>query len=199
MLLSYFDHLPTFISRGKYNDKDHRNNVIWIRGFQEGSYWIKDWSFSHNIITNHGRAYYALRGVIGTPASNEGSTRFQLANPATQNGVAITDTWNQFDTPNGAAIAGSNQPFTGGYPRVSDPDSDNTGAGVNVMSHQTFYNQASFTADPVFVKNGCIHDNPSPVDATKLICHFPTPTGTGVQKQSTDTLKTILNHPVSSS
>lgn len=203
-LLSYFDHLPVFESRGKYNNKDPRNNVQFVRGFPEGrNTWVKEWQFGHNIITTHGRNYYASRGVGVNPSSPNGATHIQLANPATQNDVTLAngldDVWGDFDNPDGAAIAGSLDVFTTNYPMVSDPDSDNTGDGANVVTYQVFYGQADFTADPTFVKNGAIFGTESPTTNTPLICHFETPTSTGVQKSSTDTLKVIVNHPVSSS
>lgn len=201
MLLSYFDHQPTFVSRGKYANNDPRNNVVFVRGFDEGSYHVKEWSFGHNGITTHGRQYYATLDVGGSPSP--GATHLQLANPATQNAIAfpavLDDTWGVFDNPDGAAIAGSITTFTSGYPRTSDPDAENTGAGAEVVSYQAAYGQGGWSADPTTVKNGCIMGTASPVTSTPLICHFATPTTAGVLKASNDTLKAIVNHPVGSS
>lgn len=202
MLLSYFDHQPTFISRGKYANNNPRNNVVWVRGFDEGSYHVKEWSFSKNGITTHGRNYYATLDVGGSPSP--GATHLQLANPATQNAITfpavLDDTWGVFDTPDGAAITGSITTFTSGYPTVSDPDPENTGAGAAVVTYQAAYGLGGgWSADPVTIKNGCIMGTASPTSVTPLICHFVTPTSGGVTKATNDTLKVTVNHPVGSS
>lgn len=207
-LLSYFDHQPTFISRGKYSNNDPRNNVGWVRGFWEDGVYVKEWSFSKNIITTDGRIYYAKRGAVLSPAADEGATHVQLANPTTQNPVAVNDTWDTFDSAvagngaagSGAAISGSIIAFTSGYPKIPDDDPDNTGDGNNVISYQAFYSAASFGDGGTNIKNGVIMGDSTPVNATKLVCHFQTPTGAGVQKTvNQDTLKVMINHTVSSS
>jgi len=206
-LLSYFDHLPLYTSRHKYANTDPRNNVILVRGFWEDNSYVREWHFGHNIITTAGRIYYAKKGCGETPAANEGATRMQLANPTTQNGVAVGDTWDQFDSAvagggaagTGAAIAASIITFVSTYPKTNDGDSDNTGAGTNIMSYQAFWNAASFSDGGTNIKNFAIHDNASPTGTTKLVSHGQTPTAGGVQKGGTDTLKGMVNHTVSSS
>lgn len=206
-LMHDFENLPNYRSRGQRYEWEVGENACFILGFWEGSTYVRDFTFGHNIITTHGRQYYAKRGAVETPAANEGATRFQLSNPTVQNPANLSDTWDQFDSAvagngaagTGAAIANSNIAFTGGYPRTADPDSDNTGAGANVVSMQGFWAAGVATAASTFIKNFAIHDNSSPVNATKLVSHGLTTDPAGIQKNASDTLKGMLNHTVSSS
>lgn len=198
-ILSFKDHMPIYQKKGVRNDRDPRNNFLFVRGRWEDGKHIRQLFLAHNLITTHGRQYYAKRGAIESPAANEGATRMQLANPSSQNSAALGDTWDQFDNPNGAAISNSNITFTSGYPKTNDNDAENTGAGLNVVSYQAFFAQGIATAASVFIKNAAIHDQSSPVNTTKIVAHALTTDSAGIQKNATDTLKGMLNHTVSSS
>jgi len=199
-LFSYFDKLPTFIEKGKYNNKDPRNNVQAIITRPEGNYFVKEWYFGHNIVTIDGNTYYAKKAAGATPATNENflTGRFQLSNPTTQNPPLNTHTWDNFDSAvagnnaagTGAAIATSIKTYFTGYPlQGTDADADNTGDGATVTAYSAQWTTTDFNATGI--KNGAIHDNASPVNATKLLTHFAI---TSFDKTASDTLKMFVNH-----
>ncbi len=155
----------------------------------------KKWIIGMNQVTNDGEIGYANQAAEETPASNEdffrtALSRTQLANPASQTAIAATDTWAEFD---GAAdaIAGSNKVFDAAYPKRNDGDSDNTGAGVDIVSFLTSYTTGDFNDGGVTIKNFAIHDNASPTDSTKLLTHGQI---AAFNKTATDTLKFFVNH-----
>jgi len=93
-------------------------------------------------------------------------------------------------------IASSQQAVASGYPRVDDPDPDNTGAGSDVTSWQFNWSAASFNAtnisDGWITVTGAAASEP-------ILNHFDEGTsGAGFaavfDKTSSDTLKMIVNH-----
>src|SRR6266508_907109 len=171
-----------------YQDKNHVDNanVEAVLTKPEGSYFVKDWFFGSNIVTLDGAIYYAKKSAGETPATNEnfGAGRFELRDAADT--PADTDTYTNVLTP----ITASRQVFTSGYPKTNDTgDADNTGDGVNVVSYATLWTTTSFSANTI--QGGMIHDNASPVGATKLLTHFSI---TSFAKTTSDTLKIFCNH-----
>ena len=157
---------------------------------------LKKWIIGCNEVTNDGEIAYAQEAASEAPAANEdffatAASRIQLANPASQNSILATDTWQQFDNPGGAAIAGSNKVYDSGYPDRDDSDGDNTGAGVDIVTFLTSYTTGDFNDGGTTIKNFAILDNASPVNATKLLTHGQI---TAFNKTATDTLKFFINH-----
>ena len=68
-------------------------------------------------------------------------------------------------------------------------DADNTGDATDAVSYAVNYSASSWNDSNV--EQGCIHDNSSPVDATKLLSVF---SFTSFAKTSSDTLKVFVNH-----
>lgn len=185
-LKSYQDHIPKFISRGKRANRDPRNNVIAVRTKPEGRHLLKEWFFGHNIVTNDGDIFYAKKGAGESPAANEGASRMELQNPASADTPAKGDTYTNVTTP----ITGSRKTFDATYPKTNDTgDTDNTGDAVDAVSYRVSWATTDFNATGI--KGGCIHDNASPVGATKLLTHFVL---TSFDKGATDTLKVFVNH-----
>ena len=159
--------------------------------------WKSSWIAAMNLITNDGEIGYTIEvDRDKSPAANEdffatAASREQLANPAAQNTPLAADTWDQFDTPNGAKIDGSNKVYDASYPIQDDPDADNTTAGVDVLSFLVSYTTGDFNDGGVTIKNFAIHDQVTPVDATKLLTHG---TIAAFNKTSSDTLKFFINH-----
>jgi hypothetical protein len=185
-LHSYFDHLPVFDERGKYANNDPRNNVQAVRTKPEGRHLVKEWFYGKNIVTNDGDIYYALKAVGGTPATNENflTGRFELRTGSVT--PAKGNTYTNVTTP----ISGSRQVYDGTYPKVSDGDTDNTAATADTATYRVSYTTGAFNATGIL--GGAIHDNASPVSATKLLTHFSF--AASFDKTASDTLKVFVNH-----
>ena len=156
----------------------------------------KKWIAGMNEVTNDGEIGYANQAAEEAPAANEdffrtALSREQLANPATQTAIAATDTWDQFDAAPGDAIPGSNKVYDAAFPKRNDGDADNTGAGVDIVSFLTSYTTGDFNDGGTTIKNFAIHDQATPVAATKLLTHGQI---AAFNKTATDTLKFFINH-----
>jgi hypothetical protein len=177
------------------NRVDHANvEAVLTRPESENSTWyVREWVFGHNIVTNDGDIYYSIKAIGGTPAANENfiQSRCELANPGSQSAQAKTDTYDEMLTP----ITASRKAIEGTYPRRdgATDDTDNTGGGSGATSDIISYKYSWATGDfnATGIKNGCLHDNASPVGATKLLTHFGVTTFT---KDAQSTLKIFVNH-----
>jgi hypothetical protein len=82
---------------------------------------------------------------------------------------------------------GTGKAIDGTYPQVNDGDTDNAGAGVDIITYRV-----SFGTTEV---NGAIDDviltNPSPGASEPIIMHAD---GLATTKTSSDTLKVFVNH-----
>jgi len=177
------------------SEQARSDNVVRVLSFPETSPsgridTIKEFDYTHNLVTNDGEIYYAKKGAGETPATNENfvSGRFEMGTTAYTE--AETDTFTNFDVSGSSKISNSRQTFTSGYPKTNDTgDADNTGDAVDAVSYAVNYSAASWNDSNV--EQGCIHDNASPVSATKLLSVF---SFTSFAKTSSDTLKVFVNH-----
>jgi hypothetical protein len=177
------------------SEQARSDNVVRVLSFPEVSPsgnidMIKEFDYTHNLVTNDGEIFYAKQGAGETPATNENfqSGRFELGTTAYTE--AETDTFTNFDVSGTSKISGSRQTFTSGYPKTNDTgDADNTGDAEDAVSYAVNYSAASFSDTDI--EQGCIHDNASPVSATKLLSVF---SFTSFAKTSSDTLKVFVNH-----
>lgn len=181
---SFIDREPKYIARHVlWNPKD---NVVAVRIRPESNYFVKDWFYGRNLVTNDGDIYYAKKGAGETPAANENflTGRFEMRNLADT--PAKVDTYTNVAGP----ITASRKTYTVGYPKTNDTgDADNTGDAVDAVSYLTTWVGADF--NDAAIQGGCIHDNAAPVAATKLLCHWSM---TSFAKGSTDGLKVFVNH-----
>lgn len=177
------------------SDQARSDNVVRVLSFPEYSPsgrvdMIKEFDYTHNLVTDDGEIYYAKKGAGETPATNENflSGRFEMGTTAYTE--AETDTFTNFDVSGTSKISNSRQTFTSGYPKTNDTgDADNTGDATDAVSYAVNYSAASW--NDTDVEQGCIHDNASPVSATKLLSVF---SFTSFAKTSSDTLKVFVNH-----
>jgi hypothetical protein len=177
------------------SEQSRADNVVRVLSFPEVSPsgnvdMIKEFDYTHNLVTNDGEIFYAKQGAGETPATNENfaSGRFEMGTTAYTE--AEGDTFTNFDVGGSSKISGSRQTFTSGYPKTNDTgDSDNTGDAVDAVSYAVNYAAAAWSDTDV--EQGCIHDNASPVSATKLLSVF---SFTSFAKTSSDTLKVFVNH-----
>jgi len=177
------------------SEQARADNVVRVLSFPEvspsGSVdMIKEFDYTHNLVTDDGEIFYAKQGAGETPATNENfaSGRFEMGTTAYTE--AETDTFTNFDVSGSSKISGSRQTFTSGYPKTNDTgDTDNTGDAADAVSYAVNYAAAAWSDTDV--EQGCIHDNASPVSATKLLAVF---SFTSFAKTSSDTLKVFVNH-----
>ena len=182
------------------SEQSRADNVVRVLSFPEvspsGSVdMIKEFDYTHNLVTDDGEIYYAKLGAGETPATNEdfggtgsGTGYFDMSTTAYTE--AEGDAYEEYDVANSGSISGSIQTFTAGYPKTNDTgDTDNTGDATDAVSYAVNYAAAAW--NDATVEQGCIHDNSSPVDATKLLAVF---SFTSFAKTSSDTLKVFVNH-----
>jgi len=177
------------------SEQSRADNVVRVLSFPEVSPsgnvdMIKEFDYTHNLVTNDGEIFYAKQGAGETPATNENfqGGRFEMGTTAYTE--AETDTFTNFDVGGSSKISGSRQTFTSGYPKTNDTgDADNTGDATDAVSYAVNYSASAW--NDTDVEQGCIHDNSSPVSATKLLSVF---SFTSFAKTSSDTLKVFVNH-----
>ena len=182
------------------SDQARTDNVVRVLSFPEVSPsgtidMIKEFDYTHNLVTNDGEIYYAKLGAGESAATNEdfggtgsGTGYFEMGTTAYTE--AETDTFTNFDVGGSSKISNSRQTFTSGYPKTNDTgDADNTGDATDAVSYSVNYSAASW--NDTDVEQGVIHDNSSPVSATKLLCSF---SFTSFAKTASDTLKIFVNH-----
>jgi hypothetical protein len=177
------------------SDQARTDNVIRVLSFPEVSPsgtidMIKEFDYTHNLVTNDGEIFYAKQGAGETPATNENFASGSFDMGTTAYTEAEGDTYNQYDVSGTSSISGSIQTFTSGYPKTNDTgDTDNTGDATDAVSYAVNYAAAAW--NDTDVEQGCIHNNSSPVSATKLLSVF---SFTSFAKTSSDTLKVFVNH-----
>ena len=177
------------------SEQSRADNVVRVLSFPEVSPsgnidMIKEFDYTHNLVTNDGEIFYAKQGAGETPATNENfqGGRFEMGTTAYTE--AETDAFTNFDVGGSSKISGSRQTFTSGYPKTNDTgDADNTGDATDAVSYAVNYSASAW--NDTDVEQGCIHDNSSPVSATKLLSVF---SFTSFAKTSSDTLKVFVNH-----
>lgn len=148
--------------------------------------WV--WETS-NIVTDAGDLYYAERGIDASPTnfttgatfdgimelySSEGNPPFKAANRGHLTGTLAPS---------------SGQAMDGTYPLLSDPDGDNTGSGVDIITYRRSYTTAQANASSI---DDVVITNPSPGASEALLMWAD---GLGnFTKTASDTLKVFVNH-----
>ena len=183
--LSWKHHCPTYMKRGV--ELDPNNNVCFVKTTYDGEEAVdKSWHYGANLVTNDGDVYYAVKAQAQTSlGSNEnfGSGRLELRTGSAT--PAKADTYSSVTTP----VTASRKVFDSNYPTTNDQDSDNTGAGLDVVTYLTSWTTTDFNATGII--GGAIHDNATPVAGSKLLTHFSI---ASFDKTASDTLKVFVNH-----
>ena len=194
---SWADHAG-YNNASRYTKKQARSdNVVRVLSFPEVTPsgkidMIKEFDFSHNLVTNDGEIYYARSGAKETFAANEdfGDTTARFDMGTTGYTETETDVYLQYDVAGASSITGSILGFTGGYPKTNDTgDADNTGDAIDAVSYAINYSAASW--NDTTVEQGAIHENATPATTTKLLAVF---SFTLFAKTASDTLKVFVNH-----
>lgn len=148
---------------------------------------------AHNIVTLAGDVFYAEnigKGIRGSGASTNAFNRHAMCSARTS-AWAKTGSASQYG--NGTVIAGSSQANDASYPLTADADTDNTGAGADILTHRVSYTAAAFNGTIVA---GMFHDSAQTVAGSPLLSGYDF---TSFAKANTDTLKVFLNHDVTGS
>jgi hypothetical protein len=192
--LAFLETQPHLLERQIHNFAPQMNILAVLRTPEylgSGKYdMIANFYYCKNIVTNDGDIYYAKVGAGETPSANEDFSggRMELNNPASADTLLKTDDYSDVLTP----ITNSRKVFDGSYPRTADPDGDNTGAGVDVVSYLTSWSTSDFNDGGTTVKGGMIHDNVAPSANSQILTHYSF--GTPFNKTASDTLKVFVNH-----
>ena len=146
-------------------------------------------SLTHNLVTINGDIYYAQ-----LQAQEATTNAYDSLYLSESNWDATHPNKNSGSNDLADVIAGAEKLVTASYPRTNDPDSDNTGSGLNVLTWQFAYSAADFNsvgieagalAEPGVTSWGGLPGSDTVLTAFDLAT---TP------KQATDTLKIIINH-----
>lgn len=135
---------------------------------------------TENIVTDAGDVYYAQRGANESPTNT--FTTLELGTAGTPGKAANRSSF--------TAIGSTQKLETATYPKTNDGDSDNTGAGVDIVTHQFSYAAGDFNNGAI--THGWI-TNPTPGASEPILTGFAF-TGGAFAKTATDTLKVIVNH-----
>lgn len=139
---------------------------------------------SRNIVTDEGDKHYAQRGA-GEAPTEFATIAFELGTAG--NAPSKTSIRSDVTT----KVSGSLKQDQAGYPKSNDGDADNTGSGVDVVSHSVLYdtseaNSAGITR--VIITNWA---GGTPAAGEVLLMYA---TLTSFTKTSDDTLKIFVNH-----
>lgn len=135
-----------------------------------------------NIVTDDGDIYYAQMAAGEAPADDmdAAASGLRLGSDNTTPTKADTDVT--------TFIAGTGHALDASYEQTDDPDSDNTGAGPNIITWRYSYLTSEGNAGSIL--EGAIVDNRT--TPTAALTHFLFAAGFG--KTSSDTLKVFVNH-----
>tara|TARA_R110002020_G_scaffold51224_3_gene145107 strand:+ start:1952 stop:2551 length:600 start_codon:yes stop_codon:yes gene_type:complete len=178
---------------------DPKNNICVVLKKDNGS---KHWFYGSNIVTNDGDIYYAKRSCGETPATNEnfgaiasgaGATCI-LQNPSSADSLAKADAYGQVSNP--IVTSGAQKDCTSAYPKTNDGDSDNTGAGTDVVTYKFAWTTSQIdTSSGNAITGGCIVDKAATLgSAIKILTHWNFSSPASFHKTSTDTLTLYVNH-----
>ena len=178
---------------------DPKNNICVVLQKTDGT---KHWFYGSNIVTNDGDIYYAKRACGETPSTDEnfgavasgaGATCI-LQNPSSANSLAKADDYGEVTNP--IVTSGAQKDCTSAYPKTNDGDSDNTGAGTDVVTYKFSWTTSQIdTSSGNAITGGCIVDkNSTLADGKKILTHWNFASPASFHKTSTDTLTLYVNH-----
>jgi len=190
----YIDRMPIYSIKGKEINK--LDNVTRVLTFPETSpsgivEHIKEFDYTHNLVTNDGEIFYAIQGAGETPAVCE---QFCMSDAVFAMGSANmveaeTDTYGTFSAVCGNPIACSQKAYTACFPLTDCMCADNMCVSTQVISYSVCYTTGDF--NDCDIEHGVIFDDTTPACATKLLSTF---SFTLFAKTACDTLKVFVNH-----
>lgn len=135
-----------------------------------------------NIVTNDGDTYYAQMVASEAPDDD-----FDGTNSGLRLGSDNTSP-TKSDTDVTTFLSGSAHALDGGYEKTDDDDSDNTGAGVDVVTWRYSYTISEGNVSSI-IEGAIVDDRTTP---TAALTHFLF--AASFDKTSSDTLKVFVNH-----
>jgi hypothetical protein len=154
------------------------NNVLAVLGRAEGKHLIP----ASNIVTDAGDLHYAQRAV--SEALTNAFGVHLVATAGTPGKTATLATFTE--------VAASEKATAGGYPVRNDTDGDNTGAGVDIVTHLVSYLTTDFNATGI--THGLV-TNATPGTTEPLLTGYAF--AASFDKTASDTLKVFVNHEMS--
>lgn len=151
--------------------------IAIVRNEKTGLYRVHE---TKNIVTDAGDTYYAQQAANETPTN--AFDRLELGSAGTPGKTATTSSF--------TLIASTSKAPTATYPKTNDGDSDNTGAGVDIVTWQFAYAAGDF--NHAAITHGWIPVNGHGAGAP-ILTGFAF-TGGAFAKTASDTLKVIVNH-----
>jgi len=133
-----------------------------------------------NIVTDAGDRYYAEKACGQTPNKDFAAGGMRLGTGSTAPAKADADVT--------TFVAGSGKAVDATYPKTGDADTDNTGAGLDIVTWRVSY--ATTEANSAGINEGAVVDNIT--TPTAAHCHWLF--AASFTKTSTDTLKVFVNH-----
>lgn len=160
-------------------------NVIGVLEVRDWDRIVKRLIPAANIVTNDGDLHYAQRIVSETLTNAFGVHEMQSAAASGHPAKASTRA-------NFTAIASSEKATSTGYPTRNDSDGDNTGSGVDIVTHRVSYTAGDF--NHAAITHGII-TNVTPGTAEVILTGYAF--AASFPKGSNDTLKVFVNHEIS--
>jgi len=133
-----------------------------------------------NIIGDEGDKYYAQKSCGETPT-------YALANAVLGTGSTAATKSDDYDSM--TPISGSEKAPSSGYPKTNDSDSDNDGAGIDVITWKYEWSGADFSN--AAIKEGCI-TKASPTTGDPILTRWVW--ADSFAKDSDTTLTVYVNH-----
>jgi hypothetical protein len=167
-------------------------------GAFEGHY-SREHRTGSNIVTDAGDTFYAQQLTNGayttaTPTVATVTNDFSTLELSADAGANPAPGKSNHRGSLNSVISGSQKAATSGYPRISDPDTDNSSAGTDVFTWSFTYSAGDF--NDTDISDGII-TNTSPGASEPVLNHFDenvwSPSGV-FDKTANDTLKFIVNH-----
>ncbi len=140
---------------------------------------------AHNIVTNDGDTYYAQVIAQETPTNAFGRLFLSSVDFAPAPGKA-TDAGDL-----ASVIAGGDRDPDATYPQTVDPDVDNTGDGVDIVTYRYSYSAGDFTDADIDAGAIAVVGTTWGAGADPLLNAFDLAT---FGKTASDTLKVFVNH-----
>ena len=137
-------------------------NICIVRENQDTG--DKTWLYAKNIVTNDGDLYYAQKSVGGTPTTDFGGSDGRMELRTGSATPAKAHVYSDVTTP----VTASRKIKDSTYPKTADDDSDNTGAGTDIVTWRTSWTTSDFNATAII--GGCFHvGGASPASGSKLL------------------------------
>lgn len=174
-----------FLSKGGIWFRDlvvpKHTNILYILNGPEG----KRMLVGHNIVTDAGDTWYA-QSACGETLTNDFNDMFLSTVAFSPSPAKGTDAGDLAST-----ISGGEKAITATFPKSNDADADNTGSGVDVVTHQFSYakgdfNDATIEGVTIAVSGTTFGSGTDPLLNAR--------NETAFAKTADDTLKVIINH-----